>query len=129
MRGDIARAQGDLRQAISPYTKTIEISPKHIPARLARARVLIQTDQESKALAETEVAREADGEDPQATYFYAMVMAKRGETAKTLDLTNESANILFGGGPAHARAHWPPMLIQGMIDYSLGNFEKARDNL
>lgn len=117
LSGEIARLRGDTAGAVAAYDRALAIAASHVPARLARAAVLIDTDRMRDAAADIELVQNIAPSDPQARLLKAMVMARSGRASEAksvverLDATLDHQNkALRADSSAHA-------LLAGIVDY------------
>ena len=123
--GETERAVGHPQNAIRHYSKVLQITPQHVPALIARAALRITLQRYDSALADLEVARDIDANDPQAAFFHAQVFAQQGDLTRALQTVREANTILLSLDPSYIRKHASTQLTQGLVQYSLGQLDDA----
>jgi len=102
--GDIDAGKGNIPQAYAEYSKAVELQPIDANAKLGLANVLIEMNQQEKALALLEQTIQLDPENATAHYRLGMLYRKNGrvedaqrevELYKKYKLMKEKLNAVY----------------------------------
>ncbi len=129
LKGEIDRIQGNFEAAVANYDRVIELAPLHLPARTARAAVLIDLDRDAAAGEDLKLVRELAKHDPQASYLYSLVLARAGDDTGAREALREADLALRILGDQFIESDPPTLLLSGIIRYGRGNFEEAYQQL
>ncbi len=129
LAGSIKHAQRDNEGAVAYYSKAIELEPKHLAARMARAGVRMDQGLDADALKDIVYLREAYPKDPRVAYLHAVLLARGNDEAGSRKALLEAAAIIDGLNEQVFARHGPSLLLAGLVHYSLDQWEKARQYL
>jgi len=129
LAGSIRHAQRDNKGAVAYYSKAIELMPKHLAARMARAGVYMDQGLDGDALKDIVYLREEYPNDPRAAYLHAVLLARSGNEVGSRKALLEAITIIDGLDEQLFVKHGPSILLAGLIHYSLNQWEKARQYL
>lgn len=129
LAGSIKHAQRDNEGAVAHYSKAIELEPKHLAARMARAGVRMDQGFDAEALKDIVYLREAYPKDPRAAYLHAVLLARGNDEAGSRKALLEAVAIIDGLNEQLFTKHGPSLLLAGLVHYSLNQWEKARQYL
>jgi putative PEP-CTERM system TPR-repeat lipoprotein len=119
-KAELALDRNDAKQAIELYLHALKVSDS-VFARLGLSRAYLLVGKTSEAEAQLDKVAKNDPENPASLYLKAVAARQRNDlvTAKTLllDVLNK------------APGHYPSQLLLGTVQYSLGEYEQAVNNL
>jgi putative PEP-CTERM system TPR-repeat lipoprotein len=128
-KGAIAYARGDLEQAVSHYTRCLQLNPGHYTAKVSRASVYVELERYKEAIKEFDELSVAAEWDPQINYYLALAKRKTGDLQGAKDALRKAAQIVNSASYEKLRESRQLLLIGGLINYSNGELEKARQFL
>jgi len=121
----VAQLRGDADGALAGYTRALEVSPRHLIARLSRIALLIDSKRDGEAKADFDYLAKEFAKDPRASYMRAVWLARTQDGAGTtaalqavLDTVKQLTDRVFAEDPVLN-------LMTGMSYYGLGNFQQA----
>ena len=125
VRGEIKRARTINAGAIEDYTHALAINPRHYKARLARAALGIDSRNFEDAKSDLDFLEELYGDDPQVTYFNALILLQEGKwqgAGEALDTA-----LAFAESQAANRGTENPQntLLAGVVRLLKGDQEQA----
>ena len=124
-KGEVLRFHRDYANALKYYDRTIELRPDHIPARLARAAILIDTNRHEKALEDVLVVRKILPDNPQASYLHAMILTVQGKYEEASSVIRDVSGFLDGVDADTVLSSPRATLLRGIINYSRRRFDEA----
>lgn len=129
LKASVSHLRGDLQQALAGYDKVLALQPQHLDARLARAAVLIDLRRDQQAQEDLAYINEHFPHEPRASYLRGLLLARQGDTkgsrAAMLECVATVSHL-----PADLLNRRPQLLLLGgLANYSLDQWEKARDYL
>ncbi len=125
LAGAIEHARGNLWQAVEHYSRALELEPRHLAVRIARAGAYMDLSQMEKAKADIAFLREEYPYDPRAAYLQGVVLARDGDSDGSHTALAEAAAILERIPPEVLYRHTPSLLLGGLVHYSLNQNEQA----
>jgi len=125
IKASIEHATGRLSEAVTDYGRAIELEPKHLAARVARAGVLMDLGKTEAAAQDVEFLRTESPLDPRAIYLQAVLQALTGKDETSRKTLAEAQGIIEKLQPEFVEKHGPTLLLAGLVNYSQGNQEKA----
>ena len=125
----VAHVTGDLKTAVSLYTRTLGLKPDHVDALVARAGLYIDLNLIDEATADVKAARTADLEDPRSAYLSALLAERAGQPAEARKALNEVANRLDPYPIEYLRYRPQVLMLGGMSHFALDQYEKAKPYL
>ncbi|MGE0387247.1 MAG: XrtA/PEP-CTERM system TPR-repeat protein PrsT [Gammaproteobacteria bacterium] len=90
MKGELRYSANDLAGAIEAFGKTIEVAPKHMRARLARAAAYLDRGDNEKAREDAQFVRDAVPADIKSSFLLAQALARLGRNAEASDAYRET---------------------------------------
>ncbi|HEC17133.1 MAG TPA: PEP-CTERM system TPR-repeat protein PrsT [Sedimenticola sp.] len=129
LAGSIRHAQHDLKGAISDYSRAIALAPDHLAARMARAGACMDLEDDARALEDILYLREKFPRDPRAAYLHAVILARSGDEAGSRRALLEAGSIIESLDEQVFSKHGPSLLLAGLVNYGLNQWEKARQHL
>lgn len=121
----VAHVSGDLKSAVTMYTRTLALKADHVDALVARAGLYIDLRRMDEAAADVAAARKADPRDPRAAYLHALVLERTGSKDDVRKALIEVTN-LFDPIPMEFLRFRPQVLmLGGMAHFGLDQYEKA----
>lgn len=125
IKASIAHATGKLKEAVTDYNRAIEIEPRHLAARVARAGALMDLGNYAAAAEDVTFLRKESPLDPRAIYLQAVVEAQAGKDAESRKTLSEAVSAVEKIRPEIIEKHSPTLLLAGLINFSEGNREKS----
>ncbi len=125
-KGAIAYARGDLEQAISHYTRSLELQPNHYTSRISRVSAYIELQRFEEAIKELNALSVASKWDPQIGYFLAVAKRGSGDLQGAKEALTHAAHLVNTARYDNLREVPHLLLMGGLINYSNGELEKAR---
>ena len=125
----VAHVSGDLKSALTLYTRTLELKPNHIDSLVARAGIYVDMNRIEEAAPDVVLARKADATDPRAAYLAALIAERQGNAAAVKKALNEVTNLL-DPYPLNVLRYRPQVLmLGGLSHFALDQYEKAKPYL
>jgi len=124
-RASLHHVRGDAEQALADYGEVIGRDPSNRDARLARIGLLIDLGRDAETSDDMQFLAEKGGDDPRLTYLRAIKLARAGDEHGARSALSEAANTIEAIGKPIVMRNMQLLLIAGVINYSLGNFEAA----
>ena len=128
-KGLIAHGRGRLKEALEQYTHALELDPENYSIRVARAGVSMDLGLNKEALSDLEVLYKDDSFDPQVPYLLGVVQARLGDIEASKKAMDKANQILTAIPAEVVNSHGATLLLASLVEYSLGEWEKARDHL
>jgi putative PEP-CTERM system TPR-repeat lipoprotein len=125
----VAHVTGDLKSAVSLYTRTLGLKSDHVDALVARAGLFVDLGQIAQATADVRAARSADPEDPRAAYLDALLAERAGDAAAKKAALTQVTNLIDPYPIEHLRYRPQVLMLGGLSHFGLKQFEKARPYL
>lgn len=121
LKGQLLQIEGKLHEALSAYSKVVEIDPNSTAARMRRANIEIALEKYDDAQKDIDaMARQA--KNSLASYHsQALLYHKQGKDKEAL----ETVQQVLRAAPDHA----PSLLLAGVVQKELGAFQQAEDYL
>lgn len=125
----ILHVQGDLKGALAAYTQTLQINPKHVEARVARAGLYVDLGKPVDAAKDVAEVQRLSPREPRAAYLKALLAEKEGN-AKAAASALQEVTTLIDPVPLEFIRYRPQlMMLNGLAHYGLNEREKARPYL
>jgi cellulose synthase operon protein C len=124
-KASITHARGELATALAEYSKLIQISPKNIDARLARVGILLDLNRHTETKGDFEYLAKIRPMDPKISYLRAVAEARAGNDDAAHALLTDATNVLIAMGATIVDRNPSLLLVSGMCQFSLGNFQGA----
>ncbi|HEY9151053.1 MAG TPA: XrtA/PEP-CTERM system TPR-repeat protein PrsT [Gammaproteobacteria bacterium] len=125
LAGAIEHARGRSWQALEQYARALELEPRHLAVRIARAGVYMDLGQLDKSREDLDFLREEYPRDPRAAYLQGVVLARGGDEEGAHEALSEAAAILDDVPRELLYQHTPSLLLGGLVNYSLNRNEQA----
>lgn len=119
VKGELARAQGDLKAAMSSFDAALKISPKSVPVRLSRASLNIAEANYKAADEDLDPILKASPDNFMANYLHALELARQKKYAAA-DQLFDRLSPTFAQFPAG-------YYLQGATKLELGQFALAEE--
>jgi putative PEP-CTERM system TPR-repeat lipoprotein len=129
LKAELGRSARDFEGAIADYGKAIEISERHIPARMARAALLSELGRLEAAERDITFVRRFFPSNAQAALLHAMILARMGDAGKAQNLLNEAESVIRATDQAALRNNAPSLLVAGAVNFALKQYDEARGYL
>jgi len=121
-KADLRRVAGKLDEALALASKAIEANPDNLGARLTRAGLFIQSNDDEKAAVDADAVLAKVKGSPLAIYYKALIATRK----KDLDAADQ---LLQGLPPAFVNDYLPALYLSGTIAYSRNNIDLAEGRL
>lgn len=128
-RASLLHIQGRLDEALHSYSEVIARDPLDIDARLARIGILLDLRLDSDTETDFSDLRTRVGADPRLGYLLAVKLARAGDEHGTRSALAEVANTIESMGKSIVTGNLQLLLVAGIANFSLGNFEAAQNYL
>ena len=125
VNGEIKRARSLVESAIDNYSSALERDAFHYKARLARAGLLIDSDRLEQAKADLDILQENQPNDPQAIYFRALILLKKGEWQDAGVALNTALTQVEQLDARNKTRHPQYTLLAGVVRLLNGDQEQA----
>ena len=129
MQGSVLHASLDLPGALKAYDKTLQLQPKFIDARVARAALLADLKRDPEAEKDLEFLRVAKLSDPRASYLSALLASRRDDQPAVTRALGEVAKQVDALPIAWVSGREQLIMVAALSHHGLRNFEKAREYL
>lgn len=121
-KADLRRVAGKLDEALALAGKAIEANPDNLGARLTRAGLYIQSNDDQKAEADTDAVLAKVKNSPLAIYYKALLASRKKDL--------ETADQLLQGLPAaFVNDYLPALYLAGTVAYARNNLDVAEGRL
>ncbi len=127
--GEIARRRGDAAGALAAYGKALAVAPGHLPARIARAAVLIDTARPRQAMADIKAVLAIVPSDPQSALLRALNLARTGNADAAQSVLRRLASTIDRQNKARRDDNPTRMLLAGVINYSRRALDESLHDL
>lgn len=129
INGTLARRLGDIRAALYSFDKSLALNADHAPARLSRARLLVETGRIDEAAEDLKILKEILPDNPFTAYIEAFVSRHRGDKEGYLYALDKSNSLLRGMDRDELLGEPSQLLLAGVVNYALGNYNDAHNYL
>ena len=126
IRASVEHLRGQRDQAIASYGKVVELAPNHIDARIARIGVLMDLGRNDEAVADVEYLRLEFPLEPRGAYLYGLLLARDGDAEGAREASMEAVRIIQDMKPEILDNRPQFLLLAGLANHSLREFEQAR---
>ncbi len=121
--------KGNLEGALAGYTEIIAQEPNSRDARIARIGLLMDLNRDANSEGDFTALTESGTSDPRISYLRAVSFAKAGDEIGSTAALNETLNILDKLGSEIFGRNLQLLMVAGIANYSMNNFESARSHL
>jgi putative PEP-CTERM system TPR-repeat lipoprotein len=121
VKGEIARAKGDIAGAMNDFDRALSIDPNNIPVRLSRANLNLAQAKYSAADQDLDPVLKSNPNNFMANYLRAFEKARQKQYAEADRLLNRLAPV-FAQFPAG-------YYLQGVVKLELGQYAQAENIL
>jgi len=129
LQANIQRLKGDLSGALSSLNRAISIEKKHLAARLARAGLLMNKGEFSRADEDVDFILKLIPLEPRAKYLKAIISAAKGDEKNASEKIQEVI-VTLKSVPDDVMQNNPSYLyLAGITSYQLGNYDVAKSFL
>lgn len=129
MKGSVAHAQGNVREALAAYDKALGLKPDYLDTLIARASLLFDLNRDREAARDVAVLKQRFPGDPRSAYLQALLAGRQGKGKEARDALVAAAAAL-DALPFEAVQTRPQLvLLGGIAHFSLGEDEKAKTYL
>jgi putative PEP-CTERM system TPR-repeat lipoprotein len=128
-KGMIAHARGRFQDAVKSYVRALELDPKNHAIRIALVAVRMDLGKNKKALRDLQSLSEDDGSSPLVSYLSGVVQARLGDFDASRAAMQKAQEAIAALPAEVLKQHGETLLLASLVEYSLGEWEKARDHL
>jgi putative PEP-CTERM system TPR-repeat lipoprotein len=121
LKAELALSQGNFEESRVAFEKAVELGPYNVYALAGLVRILIATNQLDDAKEPIAVLTQQFPTDPMSAYVRALY----ANQLQQYELALDSLNIVLSHEPNHAMS----ILLQGEVQYAMGNVASAKDSL
>ena len=129
MRASVKHAALEITSALADYDKALELEPKFVDARVARAAIYVDLNRDSDAAADLQYLKTNAPGEPRAAYLRALLAARAGDAAAINAHLTEVVKLVDALPPAWIAGREQLLMVGALSHHGLGNWEKARDYL
>jgi putative PEP-CTERM system TPR-repeat lipoprotein len=129
VQGDVLHMQGKLRAAADAYGNALSRDEEHYDARLSRAGVLLDLGDVEQAAVDVKRLRERRPFDPRPVYLQSVLLAKAKKLTEAREALQRAAALLDEMGTAALDRSMQLVLLAGLANFELGEFEQAQGHL
>ena len=126
VKASISHTKSQLNQAIEEYTKVLSLEEKHLDARLARAGLYLDTNQNELARKDVDYLRKDFPGDPRSAYLDSIIYKRESQPEKAKIALKESADILRGIDPKIINNSRTLHMLAGLAFYDVKDYEQAK---
>lgn len=128
-KGALLHVQGNLRAAVAAYDAALQSDPRHIEARVARAGIAIDLDQNSEAAKDVAELQRLSPREPRAAYLKALLAERSGNTTAMRSALVEVTSLLDPVPVAFIQYRPQLLMLNGLAHFGLGQRQKAKPYL
>lgn len=125
VKASIEHVFGAFDAASSAYAKVLELDPRNLEARVARAGLYVDTQRNQEAREDVEFLKAEFPWDPRAYYLDSLLAQRAGDKEAAREALQRSAAALTRIGADELQRRSPLLLLAGLVHYSLGEYERA----
>ncbi|MBT5049590.1 MAG: PEP-CTERM system TPR-repeat protein PrsT [Rhodospirillaceae bacterium] len=128
-RGEIARLQRKFDEALTHYSRAVELAPAFARAILARGGILIDQGHHEQAEPDILEVRRLQRRNPRAAYLHSIIQVQRGETKAAQNTLIDAEQILKTYPQSYIVSDPPTQLLAGVVSYFRRDFSSAYRHL
>ena len=125
-KGAVAHVQGDLKQALAAYDKTLQLDGKHVEARVARTGLRIDNAQFREAEVDVTELRRVAPREPRGAYMQALLAEREGKKEAVNKALSEVTNLIDPVPLEYIRYRPQLLMLNGLAHFGLGQRDKAK---
>ena len=125
LKGEIARRQGDAVGAVAAYGKALAIAASHVPARIARAAILIDQARLEEATADLDAVRAIVPSDHQSALLHALILARTYRAADARSAVDRLASAIDRENRDRREKGPSRILLAGVVSHSRGALDES----
>ena len=126
VRGTVSHAQGRLPEARDYYDRALKVAPDHLESFVAKAGIQLDLSRPADAKRDIAEALKIDPSEPRALYMSALIAEQEGRQSEAKSLLSQAATVLHAAPIEFLRTRPQLLMVAGMSNFSLGQFEKAK---
>ena len=128
-KGEIARLQGKAEEALPHYDRAIELAPRFVAPRLARARIIIDWGKHLDAEPDILAIRGIDAQNPHAAFLHALILALK-DKVKEVQAALVATETIPKDFPARvSKSHPLTLFLLGVVSYYRKDYSNAYRHL
>ena len=129
LSGEIARRRGDDAAAISAYGKALANTANHVPARIARASLLVESGRLREAMADLDAVRVIAPSDPQSALLRSLISAMSGRTTEASSELGRLASTIDRRSKTQRNDGPSRNLLVGVVNHARGTTDQSLNGL
>ena len=129
VKASVLHASFDAAGAMAAYDKALQLNPKHVDARVARAALLIDLKRESDARKDLDFLRANAEDEPRAAYLRSVLASQKGDAPAVTEALGEVTRTIDALPPAWLARREQLLMAAALAHYGLGNHQKSREYL
>jgi len=126
VKASISHTKSQLNQAIEEYTKVLALEEQHLDARLARAGLYLDINQNELARKDIDYLRKEFTGDPRSAYLDSIIYKRESKPEKAKIALKESADILRSIEPKIINNSRTLHMLAGLAFYDVKDYEQAK---
>lgn len=124
--GTVSHARGRFEEALTRYSRAVELDPRNGDARLARLSILIELARDDQSAEDLLYFAEHYPNEPRANYLRALKLARGGdELGARTELSRTTYFLSTFDDGVLQRQDVPLLVIGAMAHFGLGQFEQS----
>lgn len=125
-QASLAHAAGDLESALGDYAEALRLEPRHREARIAHASILLDLGRNEEAAGALASLAETAGDDPRVAYLESLRLARAGDAKAAREALMRAVGVLDAIRPELIDRNVQLLMLGGLVNHGLGQFEKAK---
>ncbi len=126
MKASVLHLKGDLKGALAGYSKALEVAPKYVDARIARAGLYLDLNREKEGEQDIEQLLQDHPKEPRAIYLRSVLQGRRGNTDGVRESLGEIAKLLDPIPVQAIKSRSQVLLLGGLANYGLNRQQQAK---
>lgn len=129
MRASVKHAALEATAALTDYDRALELEPRLVDSRVARAALYLDLNRNADAASDLEYLKANAPGEPRAAYLRAVLAARNADNAAITANLNDAVRIIDALPPPWLAGREQLLMVGALSHHGLGNWEKARDYL
>jgi putative PEP-CTERM system TPR-repeat lipoprotein len=129
LRASILHVRNDVAGALAAYERLLQLTPRNVEARVARAGLLIDQGRLDDAAVDVGEILRVFPRDPRGAYLKALIAVRNGDSATAQAALKSVVDLLDPVPPDVLGANRQMLMLLSLSHFSLGNHEKAAAQL
>ncbi|MGD9601276.1 MAG: XrtA/PEP-CTERM system TPR-repeat protein PrsT [Gammaproteobacteria bacterium] len=128
-RASLSHVKDAHEEAMKEYAEVITLEPGNVPARLARIGLLFDLNRPAESTDDFAFFDKRESKDPRFLYMKALNAQRNGDPKQARAVLDELSKLLETLGTRIVRSNLQLLMIAGMANYHIGNYELAESYL